>query len=228
MIKIIEKNSDFVVIYKPPGVPSQPDTSGDIDAMTCTANQLSELCDSDDLFLVHRLDRVVGGIMVFARKKDAAAVLCDCFSSGVAVKEYFAIVEGVPKEKDGVFVDFIIKDPILNRAIVRKDNGRGAKRAELSYSVIDTKNINEKDISLIKVSLKTGRFHQIRAQFSSRGMALVGDGKYGSKDSKTRFPSLFAYRISFNFNGKTENFSILPNITEYPWSVFDFKNSEWL
>ena len=214
MIEIVEKNPDFVVVYKSAGVPSQSDASGDTDAMAYTARQLSALGEGDKIFLVHRLDRVVGGLMVFARNKDSAAALCENFASGDAIKEYFAVIEGTPPAKEGVFVDFLIKDSILNKAIVRKDKGSGAKRAELTYSLIDTKRFDGKSLSLVRVTLKTGRFHQIRAQFASRRHPLLGDGKYGSKYNRTT-AVLMCHALTID-GERIE----CPVPKTFPWSLF--------
>lgn len=217
MIEIIYKTNDFVVICKSVGVPSQSDPSGDPDAMTLTSELLRKMGESDKLFLIHRLDRVVGGLLVFARNKASAAALSKEVSENRMIKEYLAVAHG--KAEGGEMRDFIYKDSALGKAFVTDKKRAGVKEAILDYSVLATRS-EDNAYSLVRVSLKTGRFHQIRVQFASRSMPLVGDKKYGSRDAHARTPSLFATRLAFKFKGKMQDFSVFPNITNYPWSLF--------
>ena len=219
MIEIVAKTKDFVVIYKPAGVPSQSDPSGDTDAMTMCSEMLRHKGESSELYLIHRLDRVVGGLIVFARNKKSAATLSSLVAEHNITKEYFAVVEG--RAEGGVMHDYIYKDATLSKAFVTDRKRSGVKEAELEYTTLDTIGIDNREISLVRVRLKTGRFHQIRAQFSSRKMPLIGDKKYGSRDFKAKTPSLFATRLEFCFNGKEISESKLPDITVYPWSLFE-------
>lgn len=218
MIEIVKISKDFVVAYKPVGMPSQSDPSGDIDAMTACSELLRAKGDDPTLYLIHRLDRVVGGLLVFARNKKSAAVLSSLVADRRLTKEYFAVVDGRPE--GGVMKDFIYKDSASGKAFVTDRKRAGVKEAELECSVVDTVTSDGRDISLVKVTLKTGRFHQIRVQFSSRKMPLIGDKKYGSRDSHAKFPALFATRLVFEFGKNKINVSRLPDITEYPWSLF--------
>ena len=219
MIEIISKTKDYVIIYKPQGIPSQSDPSGDKDAMSICSQMLRQMGESDALYLIHRLDRVVGGLIVFARNKKSAATLSSLVAEHNITKEYFAVVEG--RAEGGVMRDYISKDATLGKAFVTDRKRSGVKEAELEYTTLDTVSIDNREISLVKVRLKTGRFHQIRAQFSSRKMPLIGDKKYGSRDFKAKLPSLFATRLAFDFNGKTVSESKLPDLSEYPWSLFE-------
>ena len=214
MLRIIEKNKNFVIIYKPAGIPSQSDQSGDNDAMTMTSELLTASGENGKLFLIHRLDRVVGGLLVFARNKEYAAILSGLVASQGLNKEYFAVVEGRPD--GGRLCDYIYKDSTLSKAFVTDRKRAGVKEAMLDYTVLDSVDNH----SLVKVSLKTGRFHQIRAQFSSRGWPLVGDKKYGSRDARVRQPALFASYLSFEVERRKNEASILPPIDSYPWSLF--------
>lgn len=219
MIEIISKTKDYVIIYKPAGIPSQSDPSGDKDAMTLCSEMLRHLGESDALYLIHRLDRVVGGLIVFARNKKSAATLSTLVAEHNITKEYFAVVEG--RAEGGVMRDYLYKDATLGKAFVTDRKRSGVKEAELEYATLDTVSLDNREVSLVRVRLKTGRFHQIRAQFSSRKMPLIGDKKYGSRDFKAKLPSLFATRLAFNFNGKEIIATKLPDFTEYPWSLFE-------
>ena len=219
MIEIVYKSKDIIIIYKPAGMPSQSDPSGDPDALTLTAGLLGETREKNELFLIHRLDRVVGGLLVFARNKKSAAALSSAVAEHRLTKEYFAVVPGKPE--GGVMRDYIYKDATLGKAFVTDRKRAGVKEAELEYSVLDTVERGEETLSLVKVRLKTGRFHQIRAQFASRKMPLIGDKKYGSRDFVRKTPSLFAARLVFDYNGETVYASRLPDLNEYPWSLYE-------
>lgn len=219
MTEIVYKSRDFVIVYKPAGLPSQSDPSGDKDAMTITAELLSLSGERDELYLIHRLDRVVGGLLVFARNKAYAAKLSRLVAEEKIGKEYLAVVDGVP-EGDSMR-DYLYKDARLGKAFVVDRQRVGVKEAVLEFKLIKTVYVDEKPKSLVSVTLKTGRFHQIRAQFSHRGMPLVGDGKYGSRDKTVRVPSLFANRLSIDIDGQMVSAERLPNTSEYPWCLFE-------
>lgn len=131
--------------------------------------------------VVHRLDAAVGGVMVYAKSKTAAAKLSAQIQSGKFKKEYLAVISGRPESDKGTYRDLLFKDSAKNKVFVVKRARKGVKEAELEYSVLQTEKDGENGISLIKIKLKTGRSHQIRVQFSSRKMPLLGDGKYGSR-----------------------------------------------
>lgn len=218
MSNIVFKSKNAVVINKPAGIPSQKDTSGDKDALTLLSEELRRDSDRDELYLVHRLDRVVGGLMVFARSRSSAAELSKAAADGELGKEYFAIAKG--KVEGGVFVDYLCKNSTLGKSLVTDKNKIGAKRAELECLVLDTVSTDKGAISLLRITLKTGRFHQIRAQLSSRGHALVGDTKYGGADSVARAPALFSCKLDFSVSGEKTSVTAAPNVNEYPWSLF--------
>ena len=218
MIDIVLKTSDFIVVNKSAGTPSQSDPSGDKDAMTLCSEVLRLSGEREELFLIHRLDRVVGGLLVFARNKKSAAILSAAVAERKLNKEYFAVVAGAPE--GGVMRDFLYKDTTLGKAFVTDRKRAGVKEAELEYSVLSTVNKGETAYSLVRIKLLTGRFHQIRAQFASRKMPLIGDKKYGSRDFEAKMPALFSARLSFEFGGKMIEAKALPDITSYPWSLF--------
>ena len=136
-------------------------------------------------------------------------------------KEYFAVADGYPEGTE--MVDLIYKDPLVNRAFVTDKQVRGAKEARLKYAVLSVKEYDGRTKALVKISLETGRFHQIRAQFAAREMPLIGDKKYGSRDFRVNQPALFAGRLSFELNGKNYSFAVMPDISKYPWSLFDWE-----
>ena len=225
MTRIVYKTPDFIIGYKPAGIPSQSDKSGDDDALSELSRELSAIKEPDELYLIHRLDRVVGGLLVFARSKKSAALLSGAVQDGELNKEYFAIVDGVPVGSE--MTDYLIKDSILGKACVVSRKCNGAKLASLEYKTLDSVDYKGKKISLVKIKLHTGRFHQIRAQFSSRNMPLFADKKYGSKHRGSS-PALFAYRIAFDCEGLSCDVSMLPELSELPWSLFDKEKYEIL
>ena len=229
MTEIVFKNKHVAVIYKPCGIPAQPDPSGDSDAMTLTASALCELGEPDSLWLVHRLDRVTSGLMIFARSKKYAAILSDLVREHLFTKEYYAVVDGEPC--GGVLEDLLYKDSRSSKAFVVDRERQGVKRARLSYKRLATVSTDKGTRSLLYVSLDTGRFHQIRAQFSHRGTPITGDGKYGSRDNGVKGIALMAARISLELPFGTLDVSRLPETDTYPWSLFareDYKIGEKL
>ena len=157
-----------------------------------------------EIFPIHRLDQNVGGVMVYARTKFAAAKLSQAVQEGTMVKEYVALVHGTPPES-GDWTDLLFKDSSKNKVFVVKKERRGVKKARLEFE-----RLREGNESLVRIRLHTGRSHQIRVQFSSRVFPLVGDHKYGSRDEKTA-PMLFSCCVSFPWNGETKRFEALPD-----------------
>ena len=196
-------------------MPSQSDPTGDIDAMSATSALLRESGEGGELWLVHRLDRTVGGLICFARNKKSAAELSRIVSDGLMKKNYIAVCHG--KAEAGEYRDLLFKDSATSKAYVVKTERKGAKEA-----ILIAEPLEEMDgMTLVSVDLLTGRFHQIRAQMSARGNALVGDKKYGSRDSEARYPSLFANELSFTLFGKKISASAKPDASVYPWSRFE-------
>ena len=220
MIEFLYKTKDFIVCVKPQGVPSQPDPTGCEDMTSLLKSQLTESGEGGDIFVVHRLDRATGGIMLYARNSSASAV----FSRLVAKKdgfekEYLAISTGEPEQKQGTYTDYLFKDGAQKKSFVVKSERKGAKLASLDYEVLKTAKADEKSFSLWKIKLNTGRFHQVRAQLSSRGMPIYGDGKYGSREKAPHF-ALWARKIEFVYRGKKYSFSKEPDYTQAPWKMF--------
>ena len=216
---IVLENKHFVVINKPCGMPSQSDPSGDKDAMTLTSELLRSEGSNPSLFLIHRLDRVVGGLMVFARNKKYAAILSELVKEHLFSKEYYAVVDG--EAEDGTLVDLLYRDSRVGKAFVVDRERNGVKKAELSYKRLASVKTERGVKTLVYVSLKTGRFHQIRAQLSHNGTPISGDGKYGSHDNRVKNIALMAARMEFNAQGEKVDVSISPDVSIYPWSLFD-------
>ena len=189
-MQILHSERDFVVCVKPVGLDSE---------LQMPAALKEEL--GGELFPLHRLDKNVGGVMVYARTKAAAAALSKAIQSGQMVKEYVAKVHGTPPET-GDWTDLLFKDSRKNKVFVVKKARAGVKEARLCFRHLGD--------GLVHVRLFTGRSHQIRVQFSSRGFPLVGDHKYGSRAEATA-PMLFSCRITFPYKNKTHTFTALPD-----------------
>ena len=191
-MNIIYSDREIAVIIKPVGV----DSEHQVPAL------ISEKLGGE-VFPIHRLDRNVGGVMVYARTKQAAAALSKLVQEGLLVKEYRCLVHGTPPEQ-GVLEDFLFKDSRKNKVFVVKKERKGVKKASLEYT-----RLTDSDPSLLHIKLHTGRSHQIRVQFASRGFPQVGDHKYGSRD-EAKEPALFSCRISFPWKGETKVFEAFP------------------
>ncbi len=157
-----------------------------------------------EIFPIHRLDKNVGGVMVYARTRQAAAALSRAIQDGSMIKEYVALVHGTPPET-GDWEDLLFKDSSKNKVFVVKKERKGVKKARLEYRVLTSG-----PDSLVRIRLHTGRSHQIRVQFSSRGYPLAGDHKYGARDDLSA-PMLFSCRISFPWQGSLRSFEALPD-----------------
>lgn len=159
------------------------------------------------VFPIHRLDKNVGGVMVFARTKQAAAALSKAVQEGTMIKEYVAMVHGTPPE-GGDWTDLLWKDSTKNKVFVVKRERKGVKKARLEFT-----RLTAGEASLVHVRLHTGRSHQIRVQFASRGFPLVGDHKYGARDDSPA-PMLFSCRLTFPWKGQIVRYEQLPEWAE--------------
>ena len=187
-MKALFEDNDIIVIVKPVGVPSEDTKNGEKGIL----NLLKTKNNLTDVFLLHRLDRNVGGVMVFAKNKKSAACISKQIQENTFKKTYLAVTDGVIEEKQGVYKDLLFKDSSKNRSFVVNRMRKGVKEASLEYVVL-SENENK---TLVKVTLHTGRTHQIRVQFSSRKTPLCGDVKYGSKDRQSDI-ALFSHSITF-------------------------------
>lgn len=191
-MEILYQDSDIIVCIKPVGMDSEHEVPQAL---------------GGEIYTLHRLDKNVGGVMVYARTKAAAAALSKAVQDGAMVKEYVAMVHGAPPE-NGDWEDWLFKDSRKNKVFVVKKQRAGVKKARLTYQAL---RVGEE--SLVRIRLYTGRSHQIRVQFASRGYPLVGDHKYGSRDEKTA-PMLFSCCLRFPYKGKEVCFEALPD-----WAV---------
>ena len=191
-MELLYQNEDFAVCIKPVG----------LDAEQQVPAKLREMLGGE-VFTLHRLDKNVGGVMVYARTKAAAAALSKTIVQGDMVKEYVAMVHGAPPP-EGDWEDLLFKDSRKNKVFVVKRQRTGVKAARLTYRCVEAG-----EQSLVRIRLYTGRSHQIRVQFSSRGYPLVGDHKYGSRDAATE-PMLFSCCITFPYKGELRRFEALP------------------
>ncbi len=207
-MKILYEDKDVVVVLKPPHILSQF-SENEENAVTL----LGKMTGSE-IFVVSRLDRNVGGVMVYAKNQKWAGELTRQMQSGNFEKEYIAAVYGCPEKDEGIFEDLLFKDSRKNKSFVVKKERKGVKKASLSYKVTKKRD----DISLVKIHLHTGRTHQIRVQFSSRRMPLVGDGKYGAKDNCKNM-GLFCREVSFEKGKEILTFSAEPE-NVFPWNTF--------
>ena len=191
-MNVIYSDRELAVIVKPVGMDSEHAVPAAI------AEKLG-----GEVFPIHRLDLNVGGVMVYARTKQAAAQLSRLVQEGQLVKEYRALIHGTPPE-NGVLEDLLFKDSRKNKVFVVKKERKGVKKASLEYV-----RLTAASPALVHIKLHTGRSHQIRVQFASRGFPLVGDHKYGSRDEHKE-PKLFSCRISFPWKGGEKVFEAFP------------------
>ena len=216
MINVLYEDNHIIVVEKPIGVLSQEDNTKDKDLLTMTKKYLKDKYNKPGnvyLGLVHRLDRMVGGVMVFARTSKAASRLSESIRNKELKKEYLAIVKGKVKDKEKL-IDHIKR--LDNGNSIIDDTGA---EAILEYELIDYN--EENDCSLVKINLITGRHHQIRVQFAHRNHPILGDHRYS--DTKDKLPiALYAYYLEFIHPVKkvTINFKKMPENTGY-WKLFD-------
>lgn len=192
-MEILYYDKEIAACVKPVGLDSEQEVPAAL------AEALGGEC-----YPVHRLDKNVGGVMVFARTKKSAAKLSRAIQEGTFVKEYVALVHGTPPEK-GDWEDLLFKDSGKNKVFVVKKQRKGVKKARLEFT-----RLAEGPESLVRIRLHTGRSHQIRVQFASRGYPLVGDHKYGARDEKTA-PMLFSCRIKLPHDGQELTLEAMPD-----------------
>lgn len=191
-MEILFEDKNLIICVKPVGLDSEKEM---VDAIKEKY--------SGEIYTVHRLDKNVGGVMVYARNKHTAALLSKHIQDGNMIKEYVAMVHGTP-DLNGDWEDLLWKDSTKNKVFVVKRERKGVKKARLEYTCLLQNNP-----SIVKIRLHTGRSHQIRVQFASRGFPLVGDHKYGSKDSSTN-PMLFSCCITFPYQKEIRKFEYYP------------------
>ena len=224
-MNILYENKNVLVCVKPVGLLSE---GGDGESVVSLVSEYLSSKGKDYASPLHRLDRNVGGVMAFAADKKAAGQLSAALADKEqCIKEYLAVVSGVPEKAEGIFEDFLFKDSAAGKVFVVKSERRGARRASLSYRVLGNAEGKKGMLSLVLIRLQTGRTHQIRVQFSSRGMPVVGDGKYGSREKCSGGIALFSHRLALNLPGIASfDVSALPDGSSYPFSLFDLPQGE--
>lgn len=207
MIEILKETARYLVCVKPIGTAAQGTQQ---EAMP----QLLSAQLGCGIFPVHRLDQTVGGVMVYAKTAQEAARLTQAMGQGQMQKTYLAVLTGCPTEKAGTLEDLLFHDRVKNKTyVVRRPRG-GVKKAVLSYEIL----AEAEGLSLARVRLQTGRTHQIRVQFASRGFPLLGDGKYGSRDNRCTC-ALWSFRLTLPTGSRPQTFEALPP-HQYPWTQF--------
>ena len=195
-LKVIFEDNHIIVVEKPPNIPSQSDKTGNLDMLTIVKNYIKEKYNKPGnvyLGLVHRLDRPVGGVMIFAKTSKSASRLSNQVREKVFKKEYLAVVDGKFENKRGTLVNYLYKDERNNISKVVSKEKKNAKEAKLDYEVIKYNEV--KNLSLLKINLHTGRHHQIRVQLSNFNHSIFGDQKYGTR-GKGKQIALWAYKLT--------------------------------
>lgn len=206
-MEIIYQDADIVVCVKPPRVLSTDEPGG-------MPELVRQALGTEDVRTVHRLDRVVSGLMVLARNAQSAAELSRQIREDVFQKEYLAVVHGAPEEDAGRFCDLLLRDKARKMTMVATEPGKGVQEAILTYRVLAKKD----SMSRVRIQLQTGRTHQIRVQFASRGLPLVGERKYSVLEDPCEI-ALWSYRIAFTHpqTGEAMEFMLEPP-ENYPWT----------
>ncbi len=213
-MEILFADRDLLLCRKPAGQPAQPDLSGRPDLLS----ELAQVYPA--VRLIHRLDTPTGGVMVFGLTPASTARLCTLVQEHERfIKEYLAVLPSPLSEPAGEWQDYLYHDKRMNKAYVVDNARRGAKSAKLAYRTLA---VTPNGHTLVLVRLYTGRTHQIRVQFASRGYPLLGDGKYGSR-VKCPTVGLWSYRMTFPHpqNGQTVTATALPDAHEHPWADFE-------
>ena len=209
-MEILYIDPDIIVCIKPPRVLSTDEPGGLPELLR------QELGDpSADVRTVHRLDRVVGGLMVLAHSAEAASELSRQIRDDEFQKEYLAIVHGAPENSQGRLTDLLYQDKARKMTMVADKMDKGVQPAALTYKVLQSKN----GMSRVRIKLETGRTHQIRVQFASRGMPLVGERKYSTLEDSCEI-ALWSCHLGFTHpaTGKTMEFELEPPAI-YPWTA---------
>lgn len=195
-LKVIYEDNHIIVVEKPVNVPSQGDKTGDVDMLTLVKQYIKEKYDKPGevyLGLVHRLDRPVGGVMVFARTSKAAARLSEQVRNKDFKKKYLVIADGKFEKNKGTLEDYLLKNEKTNTSKVVKEGTKNAKLAKLDYEVL--KYNDEINLSVVKINLHTGRHHQIRVQLANQNHSICGDQKYGTRGRGKQI-CLWAYELT--------------------------------
>ena len=221
-LNVIYEDNHIIVVVKPVNIPSQGDKTGDADMLTIIKQYLKEKYNKPGnvyLGLVHRLDRPVGGVMVFAKTSKAAARLSEQVREKTFRKKYLVIANGKFENDNGVLEDYLLKNEKTNMSKVVPEGTKNSKYAKLEYRVL--KYDSELNLSVLKINLHTGRHHQIRVQLSSRGHSIYGDQKYGGRGHGKQI-CLWAYELTIQHPITKEemSFKALPD-KEKSWKILE-------
>ena len=221
-MKILYEDKYLLVCEKPVGVESQVSSKNKCDMPTLLSEYRRGKGEDGYIGVVHRLDTATGGAMIYSKREDMTGKLSALVQSGDYKKVYLAVVHGEPAEQSGEMRDLLYHDKMRNKSFVCDKKRSGVKEAILNYRVLDTVVAGDGEKkSLVEIELVTGRTHQIRVQFASRKMPLVGDGKYGSRDNKATC-ALWSHKVELlhPVTKKTVEAESLPTDT-YPWDMFE-------
>ena len=203
---IVYEDNNIVICNKPVGMASQSERSFDVDLLSKVLTYRTEKGEAAYAAIINRLDKPVGGLVLFAKDKRTAAGLSAISGKHSIEKYYYAVVTGNPGEK-GEYTDWLLKESRGNVSRALAENTTGAKKAVLNFTTLETKEIEGVEYSLVKVRLMTGRHHQIRLQMSNIGNPLYGDQRYGIQDKKQL--ALYAYKLEFIHPVTKENMTFL-------------------
>lgn len=215
-LTILYEDAHLVICLKPVGVLSEDSEKG-----RCMPALLREHYraqgKSDYIATVHRLDKIVGGVMVFSRRREVTGKLIAAIAQHEITKEYLAVLRGHPEKPEDTLTDLLFRDAAHNKSYVVKRMRKGVREAQLSYREIGRTD----ELSLVRIRLHTGRTHQIRVQFSSRGLPLLGDIRYGSRDDRCS-AALWSCRLSLRHPVTGQMLEVTaPPPEDYPWQLFD-------
>lgn len=197
-LKVLYEDNHIIVVEKFVNIPSQADKTNDLDMLTIVKDYLKEKYNKPGnvyVGLIHRLDRPVGGVMVFAKTSKAASRLSEQVRSKIFKKKYLAIVDGKMEQESAILEDYLLKNEKNNLSKVVNANTKNAKLAKLEYKVV--KYNPEINLSVLEINLFTGRHHQIRVQLASRNHSITGDQKYGVRGRGKQI-ALWAYSLTLN------------------------------
>lgn len=224
-LDVIYEDNHIIVVNKPRGILTQGDITGDTDLLTATKDYIKKKYDKKGnvyLGMVQRLDRVTSGVIVFARTSKAASRISKQIQEKKVKKEYLAVVEGSFAKKQGVLTDYLVKNSKKNITYVTKDEKEG-KLSKLRYEILQ----ENKNFSLVKICLITGRGHQIRVQLSSRGAIIAGDTKYGSKFHLDKGIALHSYILEFTHPTTKNNMKFFAKLpSDIYFDMFDYIKNE--
>jgi 23S rRNA pseudouridine1911/1915/1917 synthase len=200
-LEVVHENNDYIIVNKMAGLISEKSPYEDYTVENQVLNHLLKNKRKPYIGIIHRLDRVTSGVLVFAKKKSILVEFNDLFSRRKVHKTYLAIVKNMPPKNKEILINFLIKNNLEKRAEIVQSRSKNSQECILSYQVIDKNNFGY----LLEIKPKTGRFHQIRAQLANIGLPIIGDEKYGS--DQEYFPlsvCLHAWKLTYQISGSKE------------------------